>query len=76
MPAYARRQIVDESHVGVYHCASRCVRREFLCGDDRFTGKNFDHRKVWSKSGWSADARRFNHDIRRSRCGRDLCVSD
>jgi hypothetical protein len=47
MPAYARRQIVDESQVGVYHCVSRCVRRAFLCGDDRFSGKNFDHRKDW-----------------------------
>lgn len=47
MPAYARRQIVDESQVGVYHCVSRCVRRAFLCGDDHYSGKNFDHRKVW-----------------------------
>jgi hypothetical protein len=47
MPAYARRQIVDEPQVGVYHCVSRCVRRAFLCGDDRFSGKNFDHRKLW-----------------------------
>jgi hypothetical protein len=47
MPAYARHQIVDESQVGVYHCVSRCVRQAFLCGDDRFSGKNFDHRKLW-----------------------------
>jgi REP element-mobilizing transposase RayT len=47
VPAYARRQIVDESQVGIYHCVSRCVRRAFLCGDDRFSGKNFDHRKAW-----------------------------
>ncbi len=30
MPAYARRQIVDESVVGVYHCMARYVRRAFL----------------------------------------------
>ncbi len=47
MPAYARRQIVDESVVGVYHCMARCVRRAFLCGADRYTGQNFDHRKTW-----------------------------
>lgn len=47
MPAYARRQIVDESVVGVYHCVARCVRRAFLCGVDRYSGQNFDHRKIW-----------------------------
>lgn len=47
MPAYARRQIVDESVVGVYHCMARCVRRAFLCGGDRYSGQNFDHRKTW-----------------------------
>ena len=47
MPAYARRQIVDESVVGVYHCMARCVRRAFLCGVDRYSGRNFDHRKTW-----------------------------
>ena len=47
MPARPRKDIVDESEPGFYHCFSRCVRRAFLCGDDQYTGRNYDHRKDW-----------------------------
>lgn len=47
MPACARREIMDFSSVGAYHCYSRCVRRAFLCGRDDYSGNNYDHRKDW-----------------------------
>ncbi len=47
MPAYARRQIVVEDQVGVYHCIARCVRRALLCGVDPYTGQDYSHRKEW-----------------------------
>ncbi|MGO9923801.1 MAG: transposase [Isosphaeraceae bacterium] len=47
MPAYARRDIVDEDRVGVYHCIARCVRGAFLCGTDSYKGRDYGHRKAW-----------------------------
>ena len=47
MATYARRQIVVEAMVGVYHCIARCVRRAFLGGMDPNTGRDYSHRKEW-----------------------------
>ena len=43
----ARSEIVQDGVEAVYHIVSRCVRRAFLCGDDPYTGKSFEHRKQW-----------------------------
>lgn len=43
----ARSQLVPPEAGGFYHCIQRCVRRAFLCGDDHYSGRSFEHRKAW-----------------------------
>ncbi len=48
--ATARSEVVTEGSEAVYHCISRCVRRAFLCGNDSYSGRSYEHRKEWVKS--------------------------
>ena len=44
---YPRQLIAPPNEPGYFHVVTRCVRRAYLCGTDKFSGRNFDHRRQW-----------------------------
>ena len=63
MARIPRKELIEETEVGIYHCINRCVRRAFLCGQDALTGKNFDHRKVWIRERLEFLAGQFSIEV-------------
>ena len=47
MVAHACRKLLGGERQTLFHCCTRCVRRDFLCGLDRVTGIDFSHRRQW-----------------------------
>jgi putative transposase len=50
-------------HTPYYHCIARCVRRAFLCGEDHYSGQDFNHRRQWLIDRMKAQAGCFAIDI-------------
>lgn len=58
-----RRDLIRIESTPYYHLISRCVRRTFLCGVDKQTGRDYEHRKQWVVDRIRLLSSIFNIDI-------------
>jgi len=59
----SRQSQVSLTDTPYYHCISRCVRRAYLCGEDKYTEKSFEHRRQWVVERMHYLASLFSIDI-------------
>lgn len=58
-----RKQLISIESTPYYHIVSRCVRRAFLCGKDKYSGKSYEHRRGLIVKRIKQLAEVFNIDI-------------
>jgi len=66
-----RESLISPDAIGYYHCISRCVRRAFLCGEEAYTGRSFEHRRGWIEERLSELAQIFAIEV----CGYSLMAT-
>jgi len=62
MPRSRKSQIALEA-TPYYHCTSRCVRRAFLCGRDKHSDNDYEHRRGWIEQRMMALTKVYALDI-------------
>ena len=63
MPRVNRTEMCASEEVQAFHLINRCVRRTYLCGKDRRSGKDYSHRKEWIRERLEELAGIFGIDV-------------
>jgi REP element-mobilizing transposase RayT len=61
--ATPRKQQISLADTPYYHCVARCVRRAFLCGQDKLSGQSYEHRRHWIEDKLQALTKVFAIDV-------------
>ena len=59
----ARTQLISIEDTPYYHIITRCVRRAFLCGKDKYSGNCYEHRRKQIVDRIKQLASAFNIDV-------------
>jgi len=63
MPRVNRTEICAAEEIQAFHLINRCVRRTYLCGKDKRSGKDYSHRKEWIRARLEELAGIFGMDV-------------
>ena len=63
MPRVNRTELCATDEIQAFHLINRCVRRTYLCGKDRRSGKDYSHRKEWIRQRLEELAGIFGIDV-------------